>query len=74
MKNKLFALLFLCIAFPAVAAHFPLCMYGVNDPENVPVIKRAGFTCFQTYQKNPEKLASGSSSRQIWFTSIVLSQ
>jgi len=39
------------------AGNFPLCMYGVNNPADVPLLKKAGFTCIQTYQKEPDKLA-----------------
>ena len=57
MKIRFLILFFLALAVQATAHPFALCMYGVNKPEYVPVIKKAGFTCFQSYQKNPEKLA-----------------
>ena len=56
MKNTLFALTFLCMTLPATAAHFPLCMYGVG-PADVPTLKQAGFTCLQSYGKEPKSLA-----------------
>ena len=39
------------------AAAFPLCMYGVDKPEQVKTLKKAGFTCLQTYKTDPEILA-----------------
>ncbi|MBR2081509.1 MAG: hypothetical protein IJ876_00605 [Elusimicrobiaceae bacterium] len=58
MKHKLFvvALLFFC-SF-AWAEEFPICMYGVNKPEDIPLIKQAGFTCIRTYSKDSEKLTA----------------
>ncbi|MBR3632722.1 MAG: hypothetical protein IKN49_06685 [Elusimicrobiaceae bacterium] len=44
-------------AWPLLAGHFPLCMYGVDDPADLATLKKAGFTCIQSYQKEPEKLA-----------------
>ncbi|HNW44964.1 MAG TPA: hypothetical protein PKI19_10700 [Elusimicrobiales bacterium] len=57
---KLFSLfLFLCAAAaPALAGEFPLCMYGVAGPEDLAALKKAGFNCFQSYDKNPAKLAA----------------
>ena len=45
-------------ANPALAGPFPLCLYGVNNPSDVAIVKQAGFNCFQSYQKDPEKLAA----------------
>lgn len=50
-------LLCCCLAGPIFAREFPLCMYGVDNPADVPLLKEAGFTCFQTYQKDPQRLA-----------------
>ena len=47
----------LAAALPAWAAPFALCMYGVNDPADVPLLKEAGFNCLQTYRVNPAMLA-----------------
>lgn len=47
----------LVCALQAAAVSFPLCMYGVNNPEDVSLLKQAGFTCIQTYQKDPALLA-----------------
>lgn len=49
--------LFLLLTMTVSAAHFPLCMYGVDNPTDLPLLKKAGFTCVQTYQREPEKLA-----------------
>ncbi len=55
MKHHLFILL-LCVTFPLAASEFPLCLYGVNHPADLKLVKQAGFTCIQTYQKDPVKL------------------
>ena len=65
MKYKVLVLfLFLLCAQITAARPFPLCMYGVNDPADVPLLKQAGFTCFQTYNKEPEKLAALAQAAQ----------
>lgn len=56
MKGKILAIALWTYATCALAAHFPLCMYGVNDPTDIPTLKKAGFTCIQSYQKDPGKL------------------
>lgn len=61
-KTTLASVLLACSA-AAYAGEFPLCMYGVNDPKDVPTVKKAGFSCFQTYRQEPElleKLASAA--------------
>ena len=63
MKNKLIICLLL-LASPLLAEHFPLCMYGVNDPADVPTLKNAGFTCLQTYEKEPTRLAALAKAAQ----------
>lgn len=58
-RNK--TALFLSLLFTALAAHgepFALCMYGVNDPADIKTIKKAGFSCLQTYQTDPAVLAA----------------
>ena len=67
-KSALFALLAAALVSAAAfvftknlvpaAGAFPLCMYGVNRPQDVPLIKKAGFTCLQTYRTNPAELAA----------------
>lgn len=42
----------------AAAGDFPLCFYGISGPVELPLIKEAGFNCFQTYSNDPERLAS----------------
>jgi len=54
----IFALLLAAALLPAAAEDFPLCMYGIAGPEDLAVIKKAGFNCFQTYERGPEKLAA----------------
>ena len=56
MFRKLICLGMVLFALPAVAREFPLCMYGVDDPKDLPLLKKAGFTCIQTYRKQPEQL------------------
>lgn len=57
MKKLLLLGCILVSAWPLKAGHFPLCMYGVDDPADLATLKKAGFTCIQSYQKEPEKLA-----------------
>ena len=35
---------------------FPLCLYSVSNPADLKIIKKAGFSCIQTYQKDPATL------------------
>ena len=58
MKKTFLPVFLLAVSLHAYAGHFPLCMYGVNNPADVPLLKEAGFTCVQTYQRAPEDLAS----------------
>ena len=44
------------ITFPLIAKEFPLCLYSVNNPTDLKLIKKAGFSCIQTYQTDPQKL------------------
>jgi len=62
MKTGSFLLVFLAAAVfcrPAAAGKpgFPVCMYGIGMPEELAVLKQAGFNCFQTYAPDPGKLA-----------------
>ncbi len=57
MKKLLLLGCILVSAWPLRAGHFPLCMYGVDHPADLALLKKAGFTCIQSYQKEPEKLA-----------------
>jgi len=49
----------LIISFISVSAFadFVLGIYGVNDEEELPTIKQAGFNTVQTYKKDPEYLS-----------------
>lgn len=51
------ALTLLGLLLYTTAAAFPLCMYGVDKPEHIKTLKKAGFTCLQTYKTDPEMLA-----------------
>lgn len=35
---------------------FPLCLYSVSNPADLKIIKKAGFSCIQSYQTDPAKL------------------
>ncbi len=56
---KIFNILFVfCMlaAMPLGAKEFPLCLYGVNNPNDIKTVKKAGFSCIQSYQTDPAKL------------------
>lgn len=55
-KTVLFSILF--ITFPIIAKEFPLCLYSVNNPADLKLIKKAGFSCVQSYERSPEKLSA----------------
>ena len=61
MKPMSKCLFFLCTFFflisPLWAREFPLCLYGATDPADLKMIKKAGFTCIQTYTKDSDNLA-----------------
>ncbi|MBR2082275.1 MAG: hypothetical protein IJ876_04615 [Elusimicrobiaceae bacterium] len=46
----------LCAALPLTAHDFPLCLYGVNDPKDLKLIKKSGFSCVQAYNQDPQHL------------------
>lgn len=54
--RKLLLLFLLALPAPVAALEFPVCMYGVDNPKDLPLLKKAGFTCVQSYQKDPAKL------------------
>ena len=54
--RRLFLFSLLMSVFPAMAMEFPTCMYGVENAKDLPLLKKAGFTCVQSYQKDPQKL------------------
>ncbi|MBI4351639.1 MAG: hypothetical protein HY550_09385, partial [Elusimicrobia bacterium] len=43
--------------FSAAAGDFPLCFYGITDPQQLSALKEAGFNCFQTYTQDPQRLS-----------------
>ncbi|MBQ8033241.1 MAG: hypothetical protein IJ266_04755, partial [Elusimicrobiaceae bacterium] len=57
MKKTLVLLLLLFSACLLPAREFPLCLYGVTNPDDLQTIKQAGFTCIQTYTKDATTLA-----------------
>ena len=58
MKNILFLFSFLAAVPLWAGPDLPVCMYGIGSPAELTVLKRAGFNCFQTYEKAPERLAA----------------
>ena len=63
--NKLcFSLLFSIAAAVGQAAPFPLCIYGVDNPADLKTVKKAGFSCIQTYKTDPETLSSLAAEAQ----------
>lgn len=58
-KIILFIILCLPSAGPVSAseAFFPLCWYGVRSGRDIESIKKAGYNCFCTPEKDPEKLS-----------------
>ena len=42
----------------AAAGDFPLGFYGIGGPQELSVLKQAGFNCFHTYAQDPERLAA----------------
>lgn len=60
-------------ALPVAARPFPLCLYGVNNPADVAAVKKAGFTCFQTYQQDPQKLAALAATAEKQSMQVVFS-
>ncbi len=56
MYRKILFVVFVFLTLGASAREFPLCMYGVSDPKDLPLLKKAGFTCVQSYQKDPAQL------------------
>ncbi len=58
MKNLLsWVLVFSCVCGLS-AREFPLCVYGVSNPDDLKRIKKAGFSCIQSYVQEPQTLES----------------
>ena len=57
MKKIIVLLLLLFSVSSLSAREFPLCLYGVTNPDDLQTIKKAGFTCIQTYTKEAATLA-----------------
>lgn len=62
--KKLLGLPFLFLCTASFATHFPICMYGVNEPADIPLLKEAGFTCVQHYQRIPATMAAIAQTAQ----------
>lgn len=46
------------------AQGFPLCLYGVDSPQDIPVVKAAGFNCVQTYKKDADTIKALAQAAQ----------
>lgn len=58
MYRRLGLLIILGLSFmPGLAREFPVCMYNVSQEKAIPLLKKAGFTCIQSYERNPAALA-----------------
>lgn len=57
LRKFIFVLAACWITCVGEAREFPLCVYGVSTPESIKIVKDAGFTCFQSYKKDPSTLA-----------------
>ncbi len=60
MKKLLSWVLLISCVCGLSAREFPLCLYGVSNPDDLNTIKKAGFSCIQSYVQDPqilEKLA-----------------
>ena len=56
LSNVLLITILCLVGSTAYAREFPLCLYGVNNPADIKLVKKAGFSCIQTYQTDPSKL------------------
>ena len=65
--------IFLClfVSMPLLGWTFPLCLYSVNTPKDLKLIKKAGFSCIQTYQTDPEKLEALALEAKKWDMQVV---
>ena len=55
------------------AREFPLCLYGVTNAKDLPEIKKAGFTCIQTYSNDANVLAKLAKAAQKQGLKVVFS-
>lgn len=53
---KLIMTLFLLFSSYFLYADFPIGIYGVDSPEDIEIVKEAGFDTIQTYKSEPERL------------------
>jgi len=63
---KLIMTFFLLFNVCFVFADFPIGIYGVNNPEDIKIVKEAGFDTIQTYKSEPEilKLLADEATKQ----------
>ena len=78
LKYLLLGLLLCGGVLTSSAREFPLCVYGVLKPQDISVAKKAGFTCVQTYTREPEtltqlaKAATKAGVKTVFYSSLVL--
>ena len=72
MKHIFLLLSVFLFPFYLLAEPFPICMYGVNNPADLPLLKKAGFTCVQTYQTSPELLSKLAAAAQKHHMQLVI--
>lgn len=53
---RVLTILFLVFNINLLYADFPIGIYGVNNPEDIKIVKEAGFDTIQTYKSEPERL------------------
>lgn len=58
LRKFIFTFIICVVTGMCQAREFPLCVYGVSSTEWVKIVKEAGFTCFQSYKKDPATLAA----------------
>lgn len=73
LRKYVACLLLSLAALPLAAREFPLCLYGVNDPEDIETVRQAGFDCFQTYTTKPETLEKLAKAAQQNHLKVVFS-
>jgi len=69
MYMKLITIFILLFNVCLVFADFPIGIYGVNNPEDIKIVKEAGFNTIQTYNSSPEKLkllADEAKKQKVW--------
>ncbi len=56
MKRTCLVLWLFLVVSPLFAKEFPLCLYGVVNPDDLKTVQKAGFTCVQSYHQEPQNM------------------